>query len=191
MAYASREIEVKTPISKRDYLRIRRLLNKKTKFVKLVKQVDTYYSPTGALFLKPKHPFEWLSLRERDGRVIINYKHWYPEGEELTKYCDEYESGIADKKQFQKLLKALKFEELVAVKKVRYIFVKNDLEISLDNVEVLGHFIEVESLKNTGGVNKTRKKILNFIKELGIDSVINVPGGYAYQLIRKKRMVRS
>lgn len=191
MAYGNKEIEIKTPISRSKYLRIWRILKKEAKFVKSSKQVDTYYSPQGKRFLKPRYPYEWLSLRERAGKITINYKHWYPEGKEVTTFCDEYESEVGDKIQLQKLLSALKFEKLVSVEKVRLIFVKNDLEIALDNVKHLGYFIEIESLKNTGGVKNTRKVLLDYARKLGVGDIVNVPGGYAAELMRKKKLLHS
>lgn len=186
MAFGDREIEVKTPVSKEEFLRITKYLRKKGKFVKSSKQIDIYYTPFGRVFLKPKNPFEWLSLRERNERVTINYKHWYPEGTELTTHCDEYETEVGNKKQFQKLLSALRFEELVTVEKTRQVFVKDELEISLDKVKSLGYFVEIESLKNSGGIKRTRKRILDFAKKLGMAKLVNVPGGYACELMRRK-----
>ena len=42
----------------------------------------------------------------------------------------------------------------------------------------LGYFIEVESIKDFGGVEKTREKILEFLRSLGITRTKTVPGGY-------------
>src|SRR3989344_5420972 len=113
MAKNDTEIEIKTPVSKNDFRRIEKYLEANSDFTEQSHQADTYYSPPGMIFLKPKHPYEWLSVRERGGRVIINYKHWYPEGFSETTHCDEYEAEIDNLLQFRKILKALKFEKLV------------------------------------------------------------------------------
>ena len=191
MAHNSQEIEIKTPISRKAFLRILKCLRKNTKFIKFSKLVDTYYTPFGRLFLKPKYPCEWLSLRQRNGKVTINYKHWYPEGKEVTTHCDEYETDLGNINQFRKILTKLKFEKLVTVNKNRQIFVKDSLEIALDHVKYLGYYIEIESLSNSGGVDKTRENILNFAKELGVNKITNVPGGYAAALMRKRKMHSS
>ena len=79
-------------------------------------------------------------------------------------------------------------EKLVTVKKKRMVFVKKDFEIALDKVDDLGYFIEIESLKDLGGVMKTRKRLIDFAKIIGIDKITNVAGGYAAEPMRKKKI---
>src|SRR3989344_4130174 len=113
MASKDQEIEIKSAVSKKDFLRIEKYLQDNAKFVKSSKQVDTYYSPKNKLFLKPKYPYEWLSIRDRNNKAILNYKHWCPEGVSDTTHCDENETDLGSKNQAHKLLLALKFEKLV------------------------------------------------------------------------------
>lgn len=191
MAKNNTEIEIKTPVSRADFLRIRTYLEKEARFVKSSHQIDTYYSPLGKLFLKPKYPYEWLSIRERGGKVAINYKYWHPEGKRVVTHCDEFETEVSDKAQTEKIFKALKLEKLVAVEKDRSVYVKTGLEIALDQVKDLGYFVEIESLDNRGGVEKTMQKILKFAKsKLKITKLIDVQGGYAAELMRRKGMTR-
>lgn len=190
MAKDSTEIEIKTSLSEKDFDRIKKFLMRTSKFVKTSHQLDTYYSPVRKSFLKPKYPYEWLSIRERDGKVIFNYKHWYPEGARNTTHCDEYQTLVKDKDQLEKVLFALKFEKLVSVEKTRLIFKKGDLEIALDDVKGLGFFIEIESSRNLGGFGKTRKRILDFAKALRINTNIVIPGGYAAEMMRRKGLMK-
>lgn len=188
MAFNDQEIEIKTPVSRGTFLKIRKYLQKNSKFIKCSKQIDTYYTPLGGIFLKPRYPYEWLSLRQRDMKITVNYKHWYPEGSEATTFCDEFETEIKDLPQFKKILSALKFEEIITVKKDREIYVKNKMEISLDKVSSLGYFIEIELLKYSSDVEKSRKELLDFAGQIGVDKIINVSGGYAAALMRKKKI---
>ena len=190
MAKDNIEIEVKTRLSKKGFNRIRKYLQKTAKFVKTSHHIDTYYSPVGKIFLKPKYPYEWLSIRERDGKVALNYKHWYPEGAKNTTHCDEYQTLIEDKVQLKKMLSVLKFEKLVSVEKVRLVFKKGDLEVALDNVKSLGFFIEIESEGNLGGFDKTRKRILDFARILQVNVESIIPGGYAAEMMRKKGLLK-
>ena len=190
MAKDSTEIEIKTSLSKKDFDRIRKYLMRTSEFVKTSHQLDTYYSPVHKSFLKPKYPYEWLSVRERDEKAILNYKHWYPEGARNTTHCDEYQTLVQNKDQLEKVLFALKFEKLVSVEKTRLIFKKGDLEIALDDVKGLGFFIEIESSRNLGGFGKTRKRILDFAKTLRIDTDIVIPGGYAAEMMRRKGLMK-
>jgi adenylate cyclase class 2 len=134
-----------------------------------------------------KNPFEWLSIRLRDGKTTMNYKHWYPENAKHTTHCDEYEVEVDDKIQAEEILKALKFNKFVSVEKKRRVFsYKDSLEIALDEVSELGYFIEVETTTDFGSVEKAREKILEFTKSLGLRGTKTVPGGYAAALMRKK-----
>lgn len=191
MAHNNIEVEIKIPLNKKDFLRIKKYLRKFTKFVKSSRHIDDYYTPKHKSFLEPKFPFEWLALRQRDGRVLFNYKHWYPEGIKNTTHCDEYETEVGDAKQFENILKALDFKKILTIDKTRETYIhKNRLEIALDFVKGLGYFIEVESLKNVGGLKKARGEILEFLRSLGIKETKTVPGGYGVALLRKKGLVK-
>jgi adenylate cyclase class 2 len=187
MAHNNVEVEIKIKLTKSKFEKIKQKLVKIAKLVKTSHHVDEYYNPIYKSFLKPKNPFEWLTIRERDGKVKLNYKHWYPEGAKNTTHCDEYETEVTDIVQMQKILKALHFENFVTVDKKRVTYeYKNELEIALDEVKKLGYFIEVESINNTGGVKKAHEKLLEFLqKELGIIETKTVPGGYGAEMMRK------
>ena len=185
------EIEIKIPLSKKDFLRIRKYLRKIAKFVKSSYHIDDYYTPKHKSFLEPEYPFEWLTVRQRNGKILFNYKHWYPEGIKNTTHCDEYETEVGNVEQLEKILTALDFTKILTIDKTRETYIhKGRLEIALDFVKNLGYFIEVESLKNLGGLKKAREEILAFIKSLGVRRTETVPGGYGGALLRKKGLMR-
>ena len=187
MAYNDQEIELKLPLSEDKFKRIIKILRNKAKFVKSSHHIDDYYTPIRVSFLKRRYPFEWLTIRQRDGIISINYKHWYPENTKYTTHCDEYEVKVDNKIQAEKILEALKFKKFISVEKKRMIFMNgNSLEIALDEGKDLGFFIEVETLKDFGSVQKARKVILEFTKSLGLKETKTVPGGYAHAMIRSK-----
>ncbi|KKQ42871.1 MAG: hypothetical protein US60_C0011G0017 [Microgenomates group bacterium GW2011_GWC1_37_8] len=190
MAYNDQEIELKLPLAPEQYRQIRVKLIKKTKFIKSSHHIDDYYTPKHKSFLEPKYPYEWLTLRKRDGKVLLNYKHWYPENTKFTTHCDEYETEISSYESTRKMLKALNFEKIISVNKKRDVFeYKSDLEIALDEVLGLGHFIEVEAIKDFGSVDKARKEILKFTGSLGLKRTKTVPGGYAAELMRRRKLL--
>jgi adenylate cyclase class 2 len=187
MAYNDQEIELKLALSESKFIKITNKLEKEAKFIKASQQTDDYYTPKTHSFLETKYPFEWLSVRYRDGKASINYKHWYPENTKYTTHCDEYETEVSDKNQVDLILKALNFIKFVSVKKKRRVFSYSDsLEIALDEVQELGYFIEVETIKDFGSVEKAREIILIFTKSLGLKDTKTIPGGYASALMRKK-----
>ena len=188
MAHNNIEIEIKIKLTKPKFEKIKKLLSKIAEQTNISHHIDTYYNPTYKSFLKPKNPYEWLTIRERDGKVKLNYKHWYPEGVKNTTHCDEFETEISNKSQMEKILKAVHFENFVTVDKKRITYEYNkEFEIALDQVKRLGYFIEVESMKNKGGIKKAHQKILEFLKtELGITETKTVPGGYGAEMMRKQ-----
>lgn len=191
MAHNNVEVEIKIPLSKKEFLRIKKLLEKSAKFIRTSNQKDTYFTPIHRSFLKVRYPYEWLSVRERSGKVILNYKHWYPAGAKFTEYADEYETEVKDSAQIEKILKAVRFTKAVMVEKKRLVYeFKGKFEIALDEVKNLGFFIEIESLKDLGGPQKTHKAILEFAHTLGLYQTKTVPGGYAAQLLRKKGLLK-
>jgi len=189
MAKDNIEVEIKIRLTEAKFEKIKIKLGKIAKKVKESHHIDAYYNPIYRSFLKPKNPYEWLTIRERDGKVKLNYKHWYPEGVKNTTHCDEYETEISDKTQMEKMLKALHFKNFVMVDKKRITYeYKNELEIALDEVKGLGYFIEVESIRNTGGVKKAHRKLLDFLQtKLGITETKTIPGGYGAEMMRKNK----
>lgn len=191
MAHNNVEVEIKIPLSKKEFLRIKSYLKKSSRFVKSSEHKDHYYTPNHQSFLKKKYPYEWLTIRQRDGKTLFNYKHWYPENTKYTTHCDEYETEVNDAKSLANILKALSFRKFISVEKRRLVFrYKNRMEIALDEVRGLGYFVEIESLKDFGGAKKTHQEVLKFAQSLGLHETKTVPGGYAAELMRRKGLMR-
>jgi adenylate cyclase, class 2 len=192
MAYNNTEVEIKVKVTKSKFVQVVSFLEKSAKFNKLSHQVDTYFSPTPNSFLKPKYPFEWLSIRERGGKILLNYKHWYPEGAKNTTYCDEYETEVTDKKQLEIIFSAININKLITIDKNRSTYIyDNDIEVAMDEVKGLGYFIEAESLNNKGGTLKTFERLKKFIQSLGIKNISQIPGGYGAEMMRKKGLMKK
>ncbi|OGM32455.1 hypothetical protein A2803_03220 [Candidatus Woesebacteria bacterium RIFCSPHIGHO2_01_FULL_44_21] len=192
MAQNNIEVEIKIQLSKAEFDDIKKKIKKTSKFVKSSHHVDSYYNSGHKNFLKPKYPYEWLSIRARDGKILLNYKHWYPEGVKHTTHCNEYETEVSDKVQLKKILHALEIKEIITVDKKRETYIyKKTIEIAFDEVVGLGYFLEAESLKNSGGVEKTYKKLERFVKSLGVNEIKTIPGGYAAAMMRKKGLMKA
>jgi adenylate cyclase, class 2 len=191
MANNSIEIEIKIPLSDSAFLQVKEKLKKIAAFEKTSQQTDEYFTPSHRNFVGPKFPFEWLSIRKRAGRVIVNYKHFHPENVEITTHCDEFETEIKNPEQMEKILSALDFRSLVTVEKEREVYIFNDeFEIGLDTVRELGHFIEIEAIKDFGSVDDARRRLFDFAKKLGIDISKTDKRGYPFLLMEKKGLVK-
>ena len=191
MAENNQEIELKFKLDKEEFLRIKENVSKIAKFVKNVEQKDEYISPPHRDFLKPKYPFEWLSIRERGGKTILNYKHFFPEKVEVHTHCDELEFEAENAEQLRQLFLALNFKTSVVIEKQREAYNYNDeFEIALDTVKELGCFIEIEALKHSETVEKTRERLFEFAKSLGIDTSASDKRGYPYIMMKLKGLLK-
>jgi adenylate cyclase class IV len=63
------------------------------------------------IFVEPKFPFEWFSIRKKDDNVILSYKHYYPENVEITTHCDEFETEVKSKEQLENIFSTLNFKK--------------------------------------------------------------------------------
>jgi adenylate cyclase class 2 len=123
------------------------------------------------------------------GKVLLNYKHFYPEGAEHHTHCREIEVEVAAAGPAVRLLEALGFELVVTVRKVREQYRVDGFEIGLDEVDGLGHFVEIEALHDHGGIAKTRAAVEAFSHQLGVDLSRTDPRGYPYRLLRAKGLL--
>ena len=186
-----REIEIKIRIDREKLNEVRRKLEKIARFEKSVRQRDEYFTPSHRNFVAPRFPYEWLSIRKRGDKAFLNYKHFYPESGEVKTHCDEFEVEIKNPEQLRKIFLALDFKKLVTVEKTREIYIYDErFEIALDVVKDLGYFIEIEALKDFGGVEATRRELFEFAKSLGIDTSKTDKRGYPYLLMERKGLIK-
>lgn len=157
MSHNDTEIEIKIKLDKDSFLKVREKVENTAKFVKKVQQSDEYFTPVHRNFVEPKFPFEWLSIRKRGGKAILNYKHFVPENAEVHTHCDELEAEIKNPEGMKKIFSALNLKSLVTVDKEREVYTYEDeFEIALDVVKDLGYFIEIETMKDFGSAQKPK-----------------------------------
>lgn len=186
-----KEIEIRILLDKKSFLKIKKQLLKIAKFKNKSRQVDEYFTPTHRNFVKPKFPYEWLRIGKRGNQTLITYKHFYPENAEYHTYCDEYETKIDNTEALKKIFSALNFKKLITVDKKREVyFYKDEFKITLDEVKDLGYFMEMEALKDFGGIAKTRKMIFKFAKKLNLDLFRKDERGYPFLLMKKKGLIK-
>ena len=191
MPEKDREIEIKIQLEEREFLRIRDDASKIARFAKHSEQSDEYFTPNHRNFVEPRYPFEWLSIRKRGDKAILNYKHWYPENVETSTHCDEFEAEFKDAEKLRRIMSAINFRSLVTVEKEREMYVFEDIfEIAFDKVKGLGYFIEIEALKEFGSVEETRNKLFEFAKKLGIHVTEADKRGYPYALMKMKGWIK-
>ena len=191
MAVDNLEIEAKFNVDKELFLDAKQKIKEKAVFLKTSKQVDEYYTPAHRNFLDLEYPIEWLSIRERSGKNILNYKHLNVQGDNIVTHTDEFEVDVGNQENLKKVFSFLDFKKLVVVEKEREIFIYDEFEVVFDTVKDLGCFVEIEALKNFDSVEKTRKKIFELAKSLGIDKSRFERCGYPLLLIKKKGILKN
>lgn len=186
------EVEIKIPVSKQAFMKARKRLKKMADFVGASFEIDKYFNAPHRNFLKPKHPYEYLRLRVKNGKGVFAYKHVYFKKSGEKTHSDEYETEIDNPGRLEKILNVLNFKNFLIIDKQRekYIY-KKQFEIVLDKVKGLGYFIEIEALKDFGGLDVTREKLLSFANQLGIDSSKRDNKGYVLLLMEKKGLIKN
>ncbi len=83
---------------------------------------------------------------------------------------DEYEFAVDDGNAARQMLTALGWQEVVTVDKVRLESKTKDYTICIDEVAMLGLFIELEVLtEDSADVKNIQQQMCNFLKSLDID----------------------
>ena len=182
------EIEIKIKLSEKEYKSLNEILEVIAKYDKVTVQKDEYYTPEYRDFTREKYPFEWLSVRERGGKNILNYKHYYPEGAEKHEWCDEFEVTLDSSEKMKKIFKRLNIKSFAMINKTRYTYIyKDKYEIALDKVKDLGYFVEIEVKKLEWDYKTERKEIYRIAEEeLGLDLSNIELRGYPFYYIKNR-----
>jgi adenylate cyclase class 2 len=181
MAYAGIEVEIKVQTSPAVALRIKEQLLKESPTQ--IHHVDTYYDNPSKSFLKMSPIREWLSVRNRGNKVIINHKLFHFNGQGKSTHSDESELTVQDLDDANRLLGALGFQPLITVNKHRTEAEIDSYLVSVDEVEELGYFVEVEATKDVGSVESTYEALKKFAIGLGLDPGDILEKGYPHLLL--------
>ena len=181
------EIEIKVRVE--SIHNLQEFLDQEERSINTNQQIDEYYTPAHRDFTEAEPIVEWLRLRNSNGVYSINYKHWQHESDGRSHYCDEYESKVSDIDNLRKILLATDFKHLITVNKIRSIWMYKDYEISLDTVEDLGDFIEIEYKGNIDGVvpSEVTEQMMSFLHNIGCGTIQRDFKGYPYLLLEKRK----
>jgi len=127
-----------------------------------------------------------LRVRDANGKYRLTYKG--PKKDDETTSRDEIEIGIESAGEMIKILDELGFYEVCEVKKLRKTYLLNDLIITLDNVDALGEFIEVEGkASNDREFEEKKDEIFKLLKKLGLSIEEISQRSYLEMLLDGKR----
>lgn len=183
------EVELKFKLQNPDS--VVEFLNKNAEFQYESFQHDVYYNAPHRDFLENSANIsEWLRVRIEKDKAQINYKDWQPRESSVKTHCKELETGVDSYEQLSLILEALNFTRLIAVKKTRRAWMYEDTEVSLDAVEELGSYLEVEYKGKLEDIEKIRSYLHEVVKKLGAKTGVLDRKGYPYGLLELKGLLK-
>lgn len=155
------EVEVK---AKTDHRIKKKLESIGAQKIRTEKQEDIYFNAPHKDF---KITDEALRIRETPTRTLLTYKG--PKIDEKSKTRQEIETEISNPQKMTRILEHLGFKKAHKVVKKREIYQLDDLTITIDNIEGLGTYMEIEKdIKENEDYDETLNKIYKIYKKLGI-----------------------
>lgn len=156
------EVELKVKIPSLDPVR-GRLDVKNAQFLGKVHEHDIYYNAPHRDFAKTD---EAVRVRYTNDHAVVTYK-----GPKIKKYGlkarEELNFAVECGETFEKMLDRLGFKKTAEVNKWRENYKYGGASISLDSVDELGTFAEIEVIAEHEGNNPT-EKIEALAKEIGV-----------------------
>ncbi|AIF70058.1 adenylate cyclase [Palaeococcus pacificus DY20341] len=159
------EVELKGYANEEIFERVR----EKFEFLRKEIHEDTYYQHPCRDFSKTDEALR-VRIKRFNGHfeAFLTYKG--PKLDEFSKTRKEIEVPIEDPDKYEEILKELGFKEVLTVRKVREkYFVKKGIIITLDEIEELGKFVEIEAMaQEEEDIDKLVNSLKKILKEIGI-----------------------
>ena len=132
-------------------------------------QEDIYFNSPIVDFAKSDEALRIRTTKENDNtNIFITYKG--PKIDSKSKTREEIEIGIENSEKCSKIFQHLGFTKVRAVKKNRQYYNYKNFEISLDDIEGLDPYMEIEiALEDGSDYSEAQEKIFDLFKELGIN----------------------
>ncbi|MFB6088012.1 MAG: class IV adenylate cyclase [Haloarculaceae archaeon] len=132
-----------------------------------VVQEDVYYDAPHRDFAETDEALRIRHERtEADDRTELTYKGPLLEAE--SKSREEHETGVTDPKATEGILAGLGFEPAATVRKERERFELDGYTVTLDAVDDLGEFVEVETETDDAAIEKAREGAVAVLEDLGL-----------------------
>lgn len=131
-------------------------------------QEDMYFNSPVVDFAKTDEALRIRTTKENEKtNIFITYKG--PKIDKNSKTRKEIEMGIDDSEKCAGIFEAIGFRKVMAVRKNRQYFTYKNFEISLDDVEGLEPYMEIEiALEDGSDYDDAQKSIFELFEKLGI-----------------------
>lgn len=158
-------------------------LEKKGSLKKEKNQIDEYFLHPSRDFYASPTIREYIRIRHGEKPTFEYHKAHIKEGKKT--HTKEFKVEINAIDKMKEILMQLGFRPFVTVKKHRKLYDSQDFEASLDTIDDLGTFLEIEAKKDFGGIEKTKQECIRFLKNLGIKYIPAPEKGYPDMLAQK------
>lgn len=183
------EIELKLPLLNAE--KVRAYLKSHGKHSYTSEQRDIYYNAPHRDFLaNPDEVNEWFRVRVEKDKAHLNYKDWQPHDTAIKTHAIEYETNLDSFEQLSNILNALDFTKLVEVNKLREAYDILETEVSIDTVEDLGSFIELEYKGKGSDIEAARAHLHEVLRKIGAETGELDTRGYPYLLLEKNNLLK-
>ena len=131
-------------------------------------QEDIYFNSPVVDFAQTDEALRIRTTKENDKtNIFITYKG--PKIDKQSKTRREIEMGIEDSQKCSGIFEAIGFKKVRAVRKNRQYYTFENFEISLDDIEGLDHYMEIEiALSDGEDYSEAQKSIFDLFERLGI-----------------------
>ena len=185
------EIEIKLKTTTEIFEKTKLRLEKEGTKKKEKEQHDIYFSPVNPNFFGKEENDECLRIRIQNEKYILSYKKIIFGNKEEDIHLIEHETTFENLEEMKKLLACLNIHEVITLNKKRMSYIYQDtIEISLDEVEDLGYFIELEIINPNTEISTSNKLLKDTIKKLGLDIEQRDKTGYANALYKLKHSIK-
>lgn len=153
-----------------------------------VHQKDTY-------LLRPDHPWHThkgfkdtdkvFRIREASNKhAFICYKYCHRDANGMPLYRDEYETSVKDAQVVFDFLEAFAgpFETTVVEKERTYYLVDDIFAISLDDINGIGRFVEIELTQEVNSIEEGYRLIEDFLKTRSIKNFVKITHSYVHMV---------
>ncbi|MCQ2977685.1 MAG: class IV adenylate cyclase [archaeon] len=161
------EVEVKARIESFESMK-EKLDNLNAEKVKTEYQEDRYFNSPVVNFVETDEALRIRKTKSEDyENLFITYKG--PKLDSKSKTREEVEMKIEDENKCSKIFKNLGFKEVRTVIKNRDYYKIDNFEISLDDIEGLDPYMEIEVvLEDNSDYTKAQENIFKMFEKLGI-----------------------
>ena len=168
-------VEIEAKLKVESLGEIRRKLNElNAEFLQEHLQIDYHFDDANMTLQKTDRCLRLRrQLDNKSERFFLTFKG--AKEKSSFKKRQEIEIEIADSSAIQKLLLALGYEKVLVFEKKRQLWKIENCEVALDELPLLGDFVEIEG--------PDEKKIENVQKSLGLSELPHIKEGYASLII--------